>query len=140
MITLDNEDEAIGYAARWAEAHIAVGSEWLDDAACADLNLDDFFSLKRVKLEVLRVCAGCPVKWQCLDDVSRYEQVGTTKQDIKGFFAGLTPTERSILYKKPRSSWPDEQIKLIKNHLKEKNAISKMSIELRDALFPNGGY
>lgn len=134
---MEKEDE--DRVARWAEAHEAVGSEWLDDAACAGLDLNDFFKQYRPAAATVQVCAGCPVKWECLDDVSRYE-AGHDNANIKGFFAGLTPAERRILYAKPRSTWPDEQIKQIKNYLLETKAIQQMPQELRDALFPNGGY
>lgn len=50
-------------------------ARWQSDAACRDTDVDVFFPFKTRKVntfhmydEALAICAGCPVKTQCLEE------------------------------------------------------------------------
>lgn len=46
----------------------APDSSWLDDAACQDVDAELFFSQDEFQQQqALAVCAGCPVRRECLD-------------------------------------------------------------------------
>ena len=64
---------------------------WLEEAACADLDLDleEFFVEpgQRIRPEVLLVCIQCPVRLDCLRHAYRLGPVG-------GYFGGMSPAKR----------------------------------------------
>jgi hypothetical protein len=67
------------------------GLRWLDDAACAEKNINDFFveAGHVISEEVLEVCRRCPVRRQCLEVAydPRFNITG-------GYFGGLSPGQR----------------------------------------------
>ena len=77
---------------------------WHADAACRDLNVEDFYTdsddnsgeRKRYEYhkrnELRKVCAKCPVVEQCLNHALKYEH--------HGFWAGTTNKDRRELRKK----------------------------------------
>lgn len=75
---------------------------WMDDAACVGEDPEIFFAgLSPVKrAEAKRVCARCPVRRECLEDVMAREQAPegqTPDQNRKyrhGVAGGMTPGER----------------------------------------------
>ena len=70
------------------------GLRWLDDAACAEKNINDFFveAGHVISEEVLEVCRRCPVRRQCLEVAydPRFNITG-------GYFGGLSPGQRREL-------------------------------------------
>ena len=74
------------------------GSHWAEQAACAGANTNDWFPERgEWGGKVLKVCAGCPVRIDCLDDALA-EEAGRAggRHGIRG---GLTPNQRSQLAK-----------------------------------------
>jgi hypothetical protein len=67
------------------------GLRWLDDAACAEKNINDFFveAGHVISEEVLEVCRRCPVRRQCLE-VAYDQRFNITG----GYFGGLSPGQR----------------------------------------------
>jgi WhiB family redox-sensing transcriptional regulator len=81
-----------------------VHEPWRQKAKCASLNVDPavFFpenapgvNTNGMVAEARTICAGCPVKYDCLEFAMRDEQVWV------GIWGGLTPRER----RKLRSKW-----------------------------------
>jgi len=74
---------------------------WLNDAACAEMSIDDFFveAGHAIDEEVLRVCQGCPVRVDCVKHVYSMQVSG-------GYFGGLSPGQR-------RERSLDEAIRLV---------------------------
>ena len=62
---------------------------WLNDTACADMDLDDFFveAGHAISEKVLNVCRGCPVRRECLDHAYEMQATG-------GYFGGMSPGQR----------------------------------------------
>jgi len=67
------------------------GSHWLDDAACADHSIDDFFVAAGhvIEEEVLNTCRRCPVRLDCVKHA--YNPVLNV---TGGYFAGMSPGQR----------------------------------------------
>jgi hypothetical protein len=67
------------------------GDGWLDDAACADLHIDDFFVQAGHVIEesVLNTCRGCPVRVSCVRHAYNSDLNITG-----GYFGGLSPGQR----------------------------------------------
>lgn len=68
------------------------GLRWLDDVACVDLELDDFFVAAghTISENVLNVCRRCPVRVQCVEH--------SYKREIDaGYLGGLSPSQRRQL-------------------------------------------
>lgn len=65
------------------------GLKWLDEAACEDLELDDFFVAAghTISEVVLDICRSCPVRSNCVEHVYRREL-------DSGYFGGLSPSQR----------------------------------------------
>jgi WhiB family redox-sensing transcriptional regulator len=63
--------------------------KWLDDANCADRDIDDFFvAAGRVLApEVRQLCETCPVRKQCV--IHTY-----SRGHEYGYFGGFSPSER----------------------------------------------
>lgn len=82
-----------------------TGEHWTTQAACAGMNLDDFYvgttdqsgwegARTGRRLEALRAtCHACPVRLQCLDAAIR-------EGDRHAFRGGTTPPERRRLARK----------------------------------------
>lgn len=67
------------------------GDGWLDNAACANLNINDFFVQAGhvISEKVLDICRTCPVRAECLKHA--YDE----KLNITGgYFAGMSPGQR----------------------------------------------
>ena len=82
------------------ETMVLVLSHWRDHAACRGMPIDLFIHrlgerqiVKRIK-EAKAVCAGCPVRPECLDEALKYS---TTTLECYGIWGGLTWKERSHL-------------------------------------------
>ncbi|MFF9129155.1 WhiB family transcriptional regulator [Streptomyces sp. NPDC014806] len=66
---------------------------WAERAACRGYDLDLFFSESDYNVDAAkRICAGCPVRTECLD-----EQLRNEDGSRYGIYGGLTPRERSQL-------------------------------------------
>lgn len=72
---------------------------WLDDAACAGMNPDDFFPERGAYYTAARAaCAACPVAAQCLEAAMREER-GAGITGRFGMRGGMTPEDRHRLEK-----------------------------------------
>ena len=65
---------------------------WVDAAACRELDIteiDRFFveAGHSLSKQTASMCAGCPVREQCLEHACRNEIAG-------GYFGGVSPTQR----------------------------------------------
>jgi WhiB family redox-sensing transcriptional regulator len=80
---------------------------WLTNAACrADgVDPDVFFPANTVdSIDKARaICAGCPVRQDCLIDCMRHEG-GKAAVSRFGVFAGLSPRQRAALYQRLRDA------------------------------------
>lgn len=75
---------------------------WRELAACLGRPLEDFFHGGRASAELRALCAGCPVRRDCFDDVMRSER-GIPETHRAGFCAGLSAVERhQIEHRKER--------------------------------------
>ena len=65
---------------------------WLDDAACADLAIEDFFveAGHAISDNTLNVCRRCPVRESCLEHAYEMNISG-------GYFGGMSPGQRRQL-------------------------------------------
>ncbi|MBW0090622.1 WhiB family transcriptional regulator [Pseudonocardia sp. KRD-184] len=77
----------------------ATGRDWRHDAECADVDPEIFYPLDLAPygpaVTVAReICAGCPVRLDCLLDV----MAGEDPARRWGITAGLTPDERADLF------------------------------------------
>ncbi len=65
---------------------------WLDDAACFDMSIDDFFPADGIaSKKVIATCASCPVRAQCV----RWAYKADAR--ASGYFGGLAPSLRRTL-------------------------------------------
>lgn len=76
-----------------------TGRDWRNDAECADADPEIFYPLdldptSHAVTTARQVCAGCPVRLDCLLDVMGGEDPARRW----GVTAGLTPDERADLY------------------------------------------
>lgn len=71
--------------------HAIESKEWLDEAACANLDVNDFFVQAGhvISEDVLNVCRGCPVREDCVRHAYD-EDLNITG----GYFGGLSPGQR----------------------------------------------
>ncbi|MGH3829469.1 MAG: WhiB family transcriptional regulator, partial [Pseudonocardiaceae bacterium] len=79
---------------------------WWRDAACAVGAGVEFFPERGDKAAVVvakRVCAGCPVRVECLADVLAWEPCSGYRHGVAG---GLTPRERARLVAVRRRETP----------------------------------
>lgn len=80
------------------------GQEWRAYAACATPEHADVVFVadgrhgRGVYDAAVAVCAGCPVRAECLDDAVAYE--GGDRLAIVGVRGGLSPTERRRLWRR----------------------------------------
>lgn len=79
---------------------LAAGADWTLRAVCAGVDPDALFVTGAAQREAAKLCAGCPVKMECLADAldSRVEF---------GVWGGMTERQRrAVLKKSPDvSSW-----------------------------------
>lgn len=68
------------------------GMRWLDDIACADADLSEFFVAAghTISPEAAAMCDRCPVRKECLTHA--YE-----RQIAAGYFAKMSPSRRAKL-------------------------------------------
>jgi hypothetical protein len=108
----DYEYRDTGFLDRYVEA--ASSFDWLDDAACADMNIKDFFQNAggTPALKVLLTCLRCPVKDDCLESAAKLEnaeeKIGkpiSSRIAGHGIYAGLTPTQRSTVWAQRQENW-----------------------------------
>lgn len=85
-----------------------LGRDWRRDAACAEVDPEIFYPLdldpaNPAVTAARRVCAGCPVRLDCLLDVMDGEDPARRW----GITAGLTPDERAAVFAGRRisSAW-----------------------------------
>ena len=82
------------------ETMVLVLSHWRDHAACRGMPIDLFIHrlgekqiVKRIK-EAKAVCAGCPVRPECLNEAMQYL---ADQEECAGIWGGLTLNERKEL-------------------------------------------
>lgn len=76
-----------------------MGDEWMNMAACREADVDVWFPGPRERRKVAqarRVCAGCPVRVECLQWALALEE-GRPEHWRFGVFAGTTPRQRVAL-------------------------------------------
>ena len=122
-MTHTDEEEAFDFGGLdQFEIATAGPTDWLNDAACSDMDLNLFFDYNvqaGPSLEVLRACLGCSVRSQCLDSIARFESSSTNKG--KGLFAGMTPTVRlRFLNQTPRAEWGTINTALIEEQIAQR--------------------
>jgi hypothetical protein len=100
--------------AHFMEAATMLDPVWMDDAACTELESNDFFPLNAnhhdPSLLVAKTCQACPVRKECFDTISAMEGgrwYSSRGQRGKGFFAGLNPSSRNDIYRQPKEQWFD---------------------------------
>lgn len=72
-------------------------SNWMDQAACAGLDVELFFDIRGKKAQLpLSICADCPVRIDCLNQILKIERNSPyrAKEVIWGVFGGTTPKDR----------------------------------------------
>ena len=91
------------------ETMVTVLRRWWEHAACKGMPTDLFiFEFaepqinKKIK-EAKAVCAGCPVRQDCLEEALQYS---TTRQECIGVWGGLTWKERQKLVRTQQLSTP----------------------------------
>lgn len=69
--------------------NIPQDPEWLDDAKCKNLDINDFFVEAGHVIEdtILNTCRSCPVRRQCITHAYSRDYRG-------GYFGGLSPGQR----------------------------------------------
>jgi WhiB family redox-sensing transcriptional regulator len=73
-----------------------VTDDWRTQAACRGEGINTFYSPAAGSIaDAKKVCRGCPVRQQCLDDALR-------RGDRYGVWGGLTPRERARLRRRTR--------------------------------------
>lgn len=137
-MTHTNDDDDHDLSGLYGESHQLHGSVWLDQAACADRSIDEYYSSYRPKIETIETCRNCPVKWNCLESVAYVESRISTTTVKHGIVGGLTSAERRRLYDKPKDTWQEEQVKQIDDYLKERYQVINLPEELRNSLYPEG--
>lgn len=70
--------------------------DWPERAACAEIGVELFFPEDGMNApEAKQICAGCPVRRECLNDALEHN-------DLFGIFGGLAPRERRKLREQVR--------------------------------------
>jgi WhiB family transcriptional regulator, redox-sensing transcriptional regulator len=73
-----------------------AGRSWRLDARCAEVDAELFFPEPgEPAAPAKRICAGCPVRVECLD-------YALAAREAHGVFGGLSAQERLRLLRKPR--------------------------------------
>jgi WhiB family redox-sensing transcriptional regulator len=87
-------------ASHQAPATLPNALAWAEAAACRGSDLNLFFSDAEAKVQqAKRICAGCPVRAECLDEGLRAED-----SSRYGIYGGLTPDERTELVDGPQQT------------------------------------
>lgn len=106
--------------AAFERASTLFNPDWLDDAACTELEIDDFFLPDGVaqvpRIEVAMTCLSCPVRMQCLLTAAEMEK-GRAPYEAKGIFGGLSPKARNRLFAQHPSTWAESSIKMLSDYL-----------------------
>jgi hypothetical protein len=108
---------------QFEKATTLLDNDWLDQAACQDMDLDLFFSYNENKgpaLTTLKACRSCPVRWQCLQTAAEFESNLNVNKG-KGLFAGLTPTKRNTLYREvAMKNWEEVSLAMLEQAIKDR--------------------
>ena len=73
-------------------------TEWFDDAACRDADMDIFFPVSDAHADAAKaICAVCPVREECLE-------YALNLRPADGVFGGLTPIERHRLIRRQQKA------------------------------------
>jgi hypothetical protein len=124
---------------KWAE--IAADSDWLEDAACADLSISDYFQStgNTPKLSTLLTCQRCPVKDDCLNSAAILENADdhigkkpSSRIPGSGIYAGLTPSQRGSLWTLPKQAWPRAADELLDQNITQLSNRRVRDLERRD--------
>lgn len=95
-MTHTNEDDTFFSLDLLQQAASQHQPEWLNQAACQEMDLDEFFEYDEQvgpSQAVLKACLSCQVREQCLDTILSFESnLGANRG--KGVFAGMNPTVR----------------------------------------------
>lgn len=71
--------------------------EWRDHAACAEME-EEIFYLPENESRAKAICAGCPVRIECLDDAFYYKDIDPTTvipgDETPGIRGGLNWSEQ----------------------------------------------
>lgn len=124
--------------AAFERASTLFNPDWLNDAACSDLEIDDFFLPDGVtqapRLEVALTCWSCPVRMQCLLVAAEMEK-GRAAYEAKGIFAGLSPKARNRLFAQHPSTWAESSFLMLTDYLEKKiRAARDVPLKTRRAL------
>jgi hypothetical protein len=85
---------------QFEKATTLLDPNWLDNAACQEMDIDMFFNYNETSgpsLSALKACQSCPVRRECLLTIAEFES-NLNANAGKGMFAGLTPTKRRKMY------------------------------------------
>jgi hypothetical protein len=124
---------------KWAA--VAADSDWLDEAACADFNISDFFQSHggSPKLSTLMTCQRCPVKDDCLNSAAILENADdhigkkpSTRIPGSGIYAGLTPSQRGSLWTLPKHAWPRAADELLDQNITQMSNRRARDLEAAD--------
>jgi hypothetical protein len=98
-----------------------MNRDWLDDATCAKLELDNsvFFPTNKAHFtaELMEMCLDCPVRMSCINHIATRETAEDSTYFLNGFFGGLSPDDRRILYKATKANWKTLSEKMIKDKI-----------------------
>ena len=73
--------------------------DWAREAQCKQAGLDELFVRGAAQNQAKRICAGCPVKTECLAEA-------LDNQIEWGVWGGMTERERrALLRRRPNASW-----------------------------------
>ncbi|MDQ2876523.1 MAG: WhiB family transcriptional regulator [Actinomycetota bacterium] len=87
-------DGAAGPALSLFDEMTTPDGTWQDSAACAGADPDAWFPAKgHPTAYAKRVCAGCPVRPECLDYALDFER-GMGRETRHGVWGGLAPDQR----------------------------------------------
>ena len=98
-----------------------MNRDWLDEATCATLELDNsvFFPAHKASfgVELMEMCLDCPVRMSCLNHIANRETSEDNTYFLNGFFGGLSPEDRRVLYKATRDNWKTISEKMVKENI-----------------------
>jgi hypothetical protein len=110
---------------------------WMDSAACQDMDLNMFFDYDERKgptIQTLKACQSCPVRWQCLQTVAEFESNLVTNPG-KGLYAGLIPKARLRLYHNVAvKNWETASLEML-NETITKRLKSEVNNVAQDAMY-----
>jgi hypothetical protein len=110
-----------------------MDSDWLDQAACQDMDLELFFNYSDQAgptLQALRTCQSCPVRWECLQTVAEFESNLVTNPG-KGMYAGLIPRRRLDLYNNHKpTDWQTASLTMLNKIVEERTLSAQREGEL----------